>query len=78
MLNEILGHVFFAAGSDISSIRYRTRELVALLSRAVIIEGADPEEVFGLNFHLRTWSCTCRIFRTGPCSDEPRAMCEST
>lgn len=51
-LNEILGHVFFASGSDIESIRYRTHELVALLSRAVINEGADPEEVFGLNFHF--------------------------
>lgn len=51
-LNELLGHVFFAAGSDINSIRYRTRELVALLSRSVITEGADPEEVFGLNYHF--------------------------
>ncbi len=51
-LNELLGHVFFATGSDIESIRSRTHELVALLSRAVINEGADPEEVFGLNFHF--------------------------
>ena len=51
-LNQLLGHVFFEAGSDLASIRYRIRELVALLSRAVMNEGADPEEVFGLNFRF--------------------------
>ena len=51
-LNELLGHVFFAAGSDLQSIKYRTRELVVLLSRAVLREGADPEEVFGINFRF--------------------------
>lgn len=51
-LNELLGHVFFASGSDINSICYRARELVALFSRSVITEGADPEEVFGLNYHF--------------------------
>ena len=51
-LNELLGHVFFASGSEIDSIRHRTRELVVLLSRAVLTEGADPEEVFGLNYRF--------------------------
>jgi len=51
-LNALLGHVFFASGSDIDSIRHRTRELVILLSRAVLTEGADPEEVFGLNYRF--------------------------
>lgn len=51
-LNELLGHVFFEAGSDLASIRSRIRDLVALLSRAVMNEGADPEEVFGLNFRF--------------------------
>jgi AraC-like DNA-binding protein len=51
-LNDLLGHVFFASGSDTDSLRYRSRELVALLSRAVLNEGADPEEVFGLNFRF--------------------------
>lgn len=49
-LNELLGYVFFASGSEIGSIRHRTREIVVLLSRAVLTEGADPEEVFGLNY----------------------------
>jgi two-component system, response regulator YesN len=51
-LNELLGHVFFASGSEIDSIRHRTGELVVLLSRAVLSEGADPEEVFGLNYRF--------------------------
>ena len=51
-LNELLGHVFFASGSDIDSIRHRTGEIVVLLSRAVLAEGADPEEVFGLNYRF--------------------------
>jgi AraC-like DNA-binding protein len=51
-LNELLGHVFFSSGSDVDSIRLRTRELVVLLSRAVLNEGADPEEVFGLNYRF--------------------------
>ncbi|MBU8913873.1 MAG: helix-turn-helix domain-containing protein [Spirochaetales bacterium] len=51
-LNELLGHVFFASGSEIDSIRRRTRELVVLLSRAVLTEGAEPEEVFGLNYRF--------------------------
>ncbi len=51
-LNKLLGHVFFASGSDVQSIRYRARELIVLLSRAVLREGADPEEVFGLNFRF--------------------------
>ena len=51
-LNEVLGHVFFSSGSDIDSIRLRTRELVVLLSRAVLNEGAEPEEVFGMNFRF--------------------------
>ncbi|MCK4515241.1 MAG: helix-turn-helix transcriptional regulator, partial [Spirochaetaceae bacterium] len=51
-LNELLGYVFFASGSDIDSIRHRTREIVVLLSRAALTEGADPEEVFGLNYHF--------------------------
>jgi AraC-like DNA-binding protein/ligand-binding sensor protein len=51
-LNELLGHVFFAAGSDVQSVRFRVRELVVLLSRAVLREGADPEEVFGINYRF--------------------------
>lgn len=52
LLNELLGHVFFASGSDLPSIKYRTRELIVLLSRAAIDEGADPEQIFGLNYRF--------------------------
>ena len=51
-LNELLGHVFFASGSDMRLIRMRSRELIVLLSRAVLTEGAEPEEVFGLNYQF--------------------------
>lgn len=51
-LNELLSHVFFASGSDMKLIKMRSRELVVLLSRAVLTEGAEPEEVFGLNYQF--------------------------
>ncbi|MFW5788786.1 MAG: helix-turn-helix domain-containing protein [Spirochaetota bacterium] len=51
-LNELLGHVFFATGSRLDQTKLRARELVVLLSRAVLTEGADPEEVFGLNYQF--------------------------
>ena len=51
-LNELLSHVFFASGSEMNRVKLRSRELVVLLSRAVVAEGADPEEVFGLNFQF--------------------------
>lgn len=51
-LNELLSHVFFATGSEMDQIKVRSRELVVLLSRAVLTEGADPEEVFGLNYQF--------------------------
>jgi AraC-like DNA-binding protein/ligand-binding sensor protein len=50
-LNELLSHVFFSAGSY-DLLKMRARELVVLLSRAVLTEGADPEEVFGLNYQF--------------------------
>lgn len=51
-LNELLGHVFFATGPQLDQTKLRARELVVLLSRAVLTEGADPEEVFGLNYRF--------------------------
>ena len=51
-LNELLSHVFFAAGSEMTQIRMRSRELIVLLSRAVVGAGADPQEVFGLNYQF--------------------------
>lgn len=51
VLNEILGYIFFSTGSDFEVIKYRTLELVVLLSRAAMEGGAEQEEVFGLNNH---------------------------
>jgi len=50
LLNELIGHVYFKAGDEISVIRARAMELVVLLSRAAVQGGADTEQVFGLNY----------------------------
>lgn len=51
-LNELLGHVFFESGIRMDQVKVRARELIVLLSRAVLTEGAEPEEVFGLNYQF--------------------------
>ncbi len=51
-LNELLSHVFLASGVAMDKVKTRARELIVLLSRAVLTEGADPEEVFGLNYQF--------------------------
>ncbi len=51
-LNRLLSHVFFASGSKMEEIAMRAKELVVLLSRTVVREGADPQEVFGLNYQF--------------------------
>ncbi len=50
LLNEILGHIFFASGGNFSIIKARILELVVLLSRAALEGGADIEQIFGLNY----------------------------
>jgi two-component system response regulator YesN len=50
LLNEILGHIFFASGNDFKLIRARVLELVVLLSRAALEGGADIHQIFGLNY----------------------------
>ena len=50
VLNEILGFIFFSQ-NDFELIKYRTVELVVLLSRAAMEGGAEQEEIFGLNNH---------------------------
>lgn len=50
LLNEILGHIFFASGNDFELIRARVLELVVLLSRATLEGGADIQQIFGLNY----------------------------
>lgn len=51
VLNEILGHVFFASGGDFEVIKARILELIVLLSRAALEGGADVEQIFGLNYN---------------------------
>jgi len=50
LLNEILGHIFFASGGTIDVIRARTTELVVLLSRSAMEGGADADKIFGMSF----------------------------
>lgn len=50
LLNEILGHIFFASGNDFKLIRARVLELIVLLSRAALKGGAEIEQIFGLNY----------------------------
>lgn len=50
LLNEILGHIFFASGNDFELIRARVLELIVLLSRSAVEGGAEIEQIFGLNY----------------------------
>lgn len=49
LLNELLGHIFFASGGDLSRIKSRVYELLVLTSRAAVDGGADPDYTFNLN-----------------------------
>lgn len=49
LLNELLGHIFFATGGDFATMRARSLELMSLLSRAAAEGGADLEQVLQLN-----------------------------
>ena len=49
LLNELLGHIMFAQGRDIQTIQARAYELLVLISRTAIEEGAAPEKVLALN-----------------------------
>ena len=49
LLNELLGHIFFSTGGDFATMRARSLELMALLSRAAADGGADLEQVLALN-----------------------------
>lgn len=42
LLNAILGHILFQSGKNLEFIKSRILELVVLLSRAAIRDGADP------------------------------------
>ena len=49
LLNELLGHIFFATGGDFATMRARSLELMSLLSRAAAEGGADLDHVLALN-----------------------------
>ena len=44
LLNELLGHVLFSSGGDLSIIKTRIYELLVLISRTAIDAGANPEQ----------------------------------
>ena len=49
LLNELLGHVLFAEGENLSNIIMHSLELTTLLSRVVIEAGAPMERILSLN-----------------------------
>jgi len=50
ILSEILAHTFFATGAKFDLIKARVLELVVVLSRAALHGGADPNQIFGMNY----------------------------
>lgn len=48
VLNELLGHILFASGGDAMRIRYRLDELLALMSRSAVENGANEQAVFAI------------------------------
>lgn len=48
ILNELLGHVLFSSGGDFRWIRARCFELLVVLSRTAVKNGADPELILHL------------------------------
>lgn len=50
LLNDILGHIFFASGNNFEIIKARVLELLVLLSRGAMEGGADTEVIFGMNY----------------------------
>lgn len=49
ILNELLGAIFFSSGGRFEIVKFRTLELLVLLSRAAMEGGADPEQSLTLN-----------------------------
>jgi len=50
VLSEILAHTFFATGIKFELVKARVLELVVVLSRAALHGGADPNQIFGMNY----------------------------
>ena len=53
LLNELFGHIFFAAGGDFEQAKSRVYELLVLISRTAISAGADPEGTLKLSHTYR-------------------------
>ena len=49
LLNELLGHVLFFSGGDLSQIKTRIYELLVLVSRTAIEAGGNPEQTLLAN-----------------------------
>lgn len=49
LLNELLGHIYFASNYDLPTVKARVTELLVLLSRAIIDAGADVSQIFSEN-----------------------------
>jgi two-component system response regulator YesN len=49
VLNDILGYTLFATGGDLETIKTRTAELCALLSRAIIEGGSGADDALDMN-----------------------------
>lgn len=49
LLNEILGHIFFASANDLDAIKIRAMELAVVISRAALEGGAEASSVYLLN-----------------------------
>lgn len=49
LLNEILGHIFFASANNLDAIKIRAMELAVVISRAALDGGAEASSVYLLN-----------------------------
>ena len=50
LLDDVLREVIAYSNNDFEKVKARVLELIVLLSRAALEGGADPEQIFGLNF----------------------------
>ena len=65
-LNELFGYIFFASGHVFSVAKSRVAELLVLISRTAVHNGADPEKCLMLTHdylltlpNIQTWEILC-------------------
>jgi len=51
-LNELFGYILLSSGGNFAEIKSRIFELLALISRAAVDAGGNPDEVFRLNHNF--------------------------